>query len=537
MQNVIAIWTGLDARRRVIVVLSTLAMFAAVLAVARMASTPTLSLLYAGIEGPASADVIRALEQEGVLYEVRGSAVYVEAARRDQLRLSLAGEGLPANGAQGYEILDSLTGFGTTSQMFDAAYWRAKEGELARTIVTSPLIASARVHLSASQSQPFRRDAALSGSVSVTPAAGTLGAGHANALRHLVSSAVAGLDPGDVTVIDSASGVVIGAESPQAPSGEAGDRAAALKQNAERLLEARVGQGRAIVEVSLDVTTEREQITERVFDPDSRVAISTDTDERTTNSSGSDANDVTVASNLPQGDGEGVSRTSNSSTSQTQERVNYEVSETQREVLRAPGTIKRMSVAVLVDGVRGTDASGAPTWEPRPATEMEQLRMLVASSVGLDEARGDTLTIETLEFSPAPEQGSLGESSLTERLALDVMSLIQLAVLGLVSLVIGLFVLRPVLMAPPRPPAAAIPGPKAEPMEALTGEIDDNAFSAPDLGSELGVVTEFPDAGPLPALPGMSEDPGDRLRMMVADRQDESREILRRWMADDGEAA
>ncbi|MEL7345576.1 MAG: flagellar M-ring protein FliF, partial [Pseudomonadota bacterium] len=197
MQNLIAVWMGMTAQRRVVVVLATVAMFAAVLTIARMANSPTLSLLYAGIDGPASADVIRALDQEGVAYEVRGTSVYVEAARRDQLRLTLAGEGLPANGAQGYEILDGLSGFGTTAQMFDAAYWRAKEGELARTIVASPLVSAARVHLSASQSQPFRRDQALSGSVTVTPNAASLGAGQANALRHLVASAVAGLEPVD----------------------------------------------------------------------------------------------------------------------------------------------------------------------------------------------------------------------------------------------------------------------------------------------------------------------------------------------------
>lgn len=537
MQNLISVWTGLTAQRRIVVVLATVAMFAAVLTVARMASAPTLALLYAGIDGPASADVIRALDQQGVIYEVRGSAVYVEAARRDQLRLTLAGEGLPANGAQGYEILDGLSGFGTTAQMFDAAYWRAKEGELARTILASPLVSSARVHLSASQSQPFRRDQALSGSVTVTPSSGVLGAGQANALRHLVASAVAGLDAEDVSVIDATNGTVIGADMPERPTGEVGDRAALLKQNAERLLEARVGPGRALVEVSLDVTTEREQITERLFDPDSRVAISTDTEERTTTSSGSDGGGVTVASNLPQGDAEGATRSSNANTSQTQERINYEVSETQREILRAPGTIKRMSVAVLVDGVRQVADTGAVEWSPRSDEEIQALRALVASAVGFDESRGDTLTIESLEFLPPAEEGTLAEPGLMESLAIDVMSLIQLLVLGILTLVLGLFVLRPLLLAPPRPapaPALSPPPPTSfpEPEGAISGEIQDEPSSLPELAP-----MDFPDTGSLAALPGMSDDPGDRLKSLVAERQDESREILRRWMSEDGEPA
>ena len=537
MQNVLSVWAGISAQRRVVVVLATVAMFAAVLAVARMANTPTLSLLYAGLEGPASADVIRALDQQGVVYEVRGNAVYVEAARRDQLRLTLAGEGLPATGAQGYEILDGLAGFGTTAQMFDAAYWRAKEGELARTIMASPFVAAARVHLSVSQSQPFRRDPALSGSVTITPRGGPLNGGQANALRHLVASAAAGLDAADVTVIDGATGMVVGADTPEQSSGEVSERAAVLKANAERILEARVGPGRAIVEVSLDVTTDHEQIMERIFDPDGRVAISSDVDERNTTSSGSDGAGVTVASNLPQGDAEGATRSSNSNTTQTQERINYEVSETQREVVRPPGTIQRLSVAVLVDGFRTPSETGEIEWAPRPEDELEALRGLVASAVGLNEARGDTLTIQTLEFLPVAETGTLGEASLMSSLAIDVMSLIQLAVLGILTLVIALFVLRPLLQAGPRPAAPAAlapPTPSAPvPSGALNGEVQEDTPSLP----ELSTASKFPDAGTLPALPGLNDDPGDRLRSLVEERHDESREILRRWMTEDGEPA
>ncbi len=106
------------------------------------ASQPDMALLFAGLEPAASGEVIAALEQQGVPYEVRGPAVYVPSTQRDVLRMTLASEGLPQTAGQGYELLDSLTGFGTTAQMFDAAYLRAKEGELARTILASPGIRS-----------------------------------------------------------------------------------------------------------------------------------------------------------------------------------------------------------------------------------------------------------------------------------------------------------------------------------------------------------------------------------------------------------
>ncbi|MBU2359152.1 MAG: flagellar M-ring protein FliF, partial [Alphaproteobacteria bacterium] len=105
-------------------------MFLAVLLVARSASQRDLTLLFGGLDPAAAGEVITALDQRGAIYEVRGGAIYVESNQRDLLRMSLAGEGLPAIGAQGYELLDGLSGFGTTSQMFDATYWRAREGEL-----------------------------------------------------------------------------------------------------------------------------------------------------------------------------------------------------------------------------------------------------------------------------------------------------------------------------------------------------------------------------------------------------------------------
>ena len=126
LQNLMDTWNGLDARRKLVVLVATLAVFAAVLVLSRMATAPGMTLLYAGLEPSAAGEVVTSLDQRGVAYEIRGGAIYVDSARRDELRMTLASEGLPANGGQGYEILDGLSGFGTTSQMFDAAYWPAR---------------------------------------------------------------------------------------------------------------------------------------------------------------------------------------------------------------------------------------------------------------------------------------------------------------------------------------------------------------------------------------------------------------------------
>ncbi len=532
MQNLITLWSQMTFRARIIVGTATIAMFAAILGMTRLTGGSEMALLYAGLDPAASGEVIAALDRMGATYEVRGTSIEVEAARRDQLRMELAGEGLPAAGGQGYELLDGLSGFGTTSQMFDAAYWRAKEGELARSILATPGVKSARVHLAQPVSQPFRKAGSGTASVTVTTATGALPAAQARAFKHLIAAAVGGMTPEDVTVIDSVGGLVqTGPESAaDDPAGLA--RAAELRANVERLLEARVGRGKAVVEVSLDLVTDHEQITERSFDPKGRVAISTETQEKSGTSSEA-AQDVTVASNLPEGDA-GAGGKNQSQNSETRERVNFEVSETQREVVRGPGGVRRLTVAVLVDGLRQTAADGTVSQVPRPEEELAVLRELVASAVGLDEGRGDVLTLKSLAFEAPPSEGTLAEAGLLSALPhLDVMSLIQMAVLALVALILGLFVLRPLLLSgragralPSEPAPLALPPALASDTvnvpRVVTGEIDD-----------IGDLAE------MPALSGQATeiaDPVERLRRLIESRQGESVEILRGWL-EDGERA
>ena len=187
MQQLLNVWMGLDIRRQITVVAATVAVFLAVLAMSRIATAPSMTLLYAGLENGAAGDVVRALEQRGIPFEVRGDSIFVDSLNRDELRMTLASEGLPANSTSGYELLDSLSGFGTTSQMFDAAYWRAKEGELARTIVSSPHINAARVHIASTGSNPFQRSVTPTASVSVAPNGTGITTQQAKAIRYLVA--------------------------------------------------------------------------------------------------------------------------------------------------------------------------------------------------------------------------------------------------------------------------------------------------------------------------------------------------------------
>lgn len=535
MQQIVKAWTALPLKRQIIVVLATGAMFFGILAMSRMATAPSLTLLYAGLESNAAGEVVRALEQRGAVFEVRGGSIFVDAKQRDQLRMTLASEGLPTNSNRGYELLDTLSGFGTTSQMFDAAYWRAKEGELARTIVSSPHISMARVHIASTGSNPFQRGVTPKASVSVTPMGAAITQQQAKAIRFLVSSAVAGLAAEDVAVID-ANGALLGTSDDVAPTSGGEDKAEVLKARVQRLLEARVGFGNSVVEVSVETVNESEAIRERTFDPESRVAISTDTEERNTSSSEAGGGDVTVASNLPDQEG-GAGENSSSENNESRERINYEVSETEREIVRAPGAIKRVTVAVLVNETTIIDDAGQSSFAPRDDAELTALRDLVASAVGFDEARGDIITIKSMALQSVAPQGTEVSKSFWDGMNIDLMSAIQMGVLALVTLILGLFVVRPLLSRGETPQderLIALPGSTADGDNGpgLSGEIESDDFELPD----LPMISGFGDGeNGLPDLnigSAMSGDPVDRLRSIIGERQEETVEILRSWLED-----
>ncbi len=512
MSQLLTVWTALDARKRAVVFLSVIATMFAVFGLARMATTPEMAVLYSGLDPQAAGEVLTALEQRGLQYEVRASSIYIPLDQRDETRLALASEGLPASGTSGYELLDGLSGFGTTSQMFDAAYWRAKEGELARTILSSSDIRMARVHIANPVKRPFSREVSSSASVTVTMARGALSEPQAQAIRYMVASAVAGLVPEDVAIIDSDAGVVLQAGDTASgilPGDDPATKAEKLRANIERLLAARVGPGRAVVEVNVEADMDSQTISERVIDPTSRIAVSSDTEERAQSASGTGASAVTVASNLPDGDVEGENTESNSNDTLARERLNFEFSETRRERVILPGQVRRITVAVMVDGITETAANGTTSWSPRSPEEITSLKTLVESAIGFDAARGDVVTIESLQF---PEQAVVG-TELTDDdgtlLSGGLISMIQTGVLAVVALLLGLFVVRPILTQEP------------------VSEFDGDDFQEGELidGSDPLLTGEAGDK-----LANVPEGKITNLRRIVGERTEESADVLRRWI-------
>ena len=566
MASLLNTFNALDLRKKIVLGLAVLATLALVMFVARGATQPTMSLLYGGLDVKAAGEVVGALDQLGVKTEVRGDAIYVPISERDRVRLALAKEGLPAQGQGGYELLEKLSGF-ATSQQFEAAYWRAKEGELARTIGAVPGVKSARVHIGASARRPFSRSAEKStAAVTVTTTGGPLSNSSALSIRYLVALAVSDLDPTQVAVIDARHGVVLrpGEDRASPLADENADRRAArLKEELERLLAVRVGEGNVRISVTVETTSQSETVQERIIDPESRVTMSSQTEESTEDLASNSAG-VTVASNLPDGDqaqpNDGRSKRENA-----KESVTYGYSQTQRNRVVEAGAVKRIGVAVLVNEVEDVQGDGSVVTSPRSAEELAAIEDLVKSAVAFDSERGDVVTVESMRFADEPALGSEAEAGLIEQvLANNMVELLQGLILAGVAIVLGLFVVRPILNSAAegegegqdQEDALAI-GEDGEPIAdenalALEGEQPAalgaaadptmGALPTPEAALGAGALTPMdPATSAAVALSAKAEEEEevkdaagktvvDKLREAVDDKTEESVALLKRWL-------
>ena len=298
---------ALPPARKLLLAGAVLGVVAAMTFLVRGTLREPMALLYAGLEAERAGEIISELDKRGITYSIEQEAIFVPQSERDKIRFALAQDGLPKQAVQGYELLDEVNGFSVTSEMYNASYWRAKEGELTRTILAIPGIASARVHIGASLRSAHSRTQPQQTASVILTSVSDLSKSQAEAIQYLVALAVSGLSPDDVAVIDSKRGILAGPKSEQSadPDADAASVSASLEAKILRLIEARLGPGNAEVSVSVDVSREYQKIATVSFDPASRVIR-----ERTTNdtsqSSGSGGGELTVASNLPQQDGAGA---------------------------------------------------------------------------------------------------------------------------------------------------------------------------------------------------------------------------------------
>lgn len=442
--NFVKTLQSLPLPRQIMLAGAVLGVVLAMMMMVRGALQPPLALLYSGLDAERAGDVINELEQRSIAYEIRQDAIFVSGAERDRVRLSLAQQGLPKPSVQGYELLDNVNGFSVTSEMYKASYWRAKEGELTRTVLAIPGVEAARVHIGANLRSGFSRTrSAPTASVTLTTIRDVSG-GQAEAIQFLVALAVPGLNPEDVAVIDSRIGILVGPNvDPATKVGAlAESRASEMESKILNMLEARLGPGNARVSVSVDLSRERERIAAVQIDPNSRVVRQRTVNDNNETKTGTGGG-LTVASNLPEAGGE--AGTNNSTSRNSSESVAYEFNETRTEMERLPGEIKRISIAVLLNETAlGLVENGADAAAQIEAT-VSEFEQLISAGAGLSATRGDVVTVELMPFQVVETEALVAAPSALQRLIEQYLwSAVQLGLLALTTLILGLGVIRPI---------------------------------------------------------------------------------------------
>ena len=486
----------------------------------------SMAPLFAELAVEDSADVVAELDAMGVEYSVErgGSVIMVPQEMVSRLRMDLAGQGLPRAGI-GYEIFDQGSTLGTTSFVQNINRLRAVEGELSRTISSIDQVSNARVHLVMPERELFSRESQEPSASIVLKVRGQLGAGQIRAIQHLTAAAVKDLEPQAVSIVDDAGNLLASGTTDE------GFMAATLEErrveqerrmraDLEAILGRVVGRENARVQVAIELDASRVSQTSNEFDPDSQVVRSTQTrDENRSSQEPRRDTRVSVGAELPGADQDETDQMRRENEEMAEEVVNYEISNVTRTEVVEAGQMRRLSVAVLVDGIYETAADGTETYTPRTDEELAQIAALVRSSVGYDEARGDQVEVVNMRFAPVPTPEELGEVAWYMALVqkIDVMRTIELLVLGLLGLLVLLVVVRPMM----KRMLEGDPEPVIQKIALEPEELDENA------------LLESPASNALAAA--MAENASyaesvEQIAGLVHNKPEEAVAIVRHWM-------
>lgn len=412
------------------------------------------ALLYSNLDLKEAGSITTALDQAGVKYEVKGdgSTIMVPRDKVASTRLMLSSKGLPTSGSVGYEIFDEANALGQTDFVQQLNRQRALEGELARTIQGLDGVTSTRVHLVLPKRQLFEEEAEQpSAAVTIGVGGRAPSADQVQAIQNPVSSAVPNLKPGRVTVVDQHAKTLSTGEDgfgAQAADGRRSEVEQRIAKTVTKLVEGVVGPGKARVNVTADLNPARVTVQQETFDPDGQVVRSETTNEENSRESQPDANGaVSASANIPGGVGANGETTNQSASGRTESTTNYEISKTVRTEVQEPGDMKRLSVAVAVDGATAAGQDGKPgAYTPRTAEEMQRIEQLVRTAVGFNADRGDQVTVVNVRFPTADVEGGVEAANpLMGFDKNDIMRAVEIAILGLVAVLLIFFVVRPLL--------------------------------------------------------------------------------------------
>ncbi|MFN0150882.1 MAG: flagellar basal-body MS-ring/collar protein FliF [bacterium] len=379
-------WRRLGVNQKVTLGVSLVAIVALSAGILAWSGRPDYVLLFSNLSAEDAWSVVESLNKEAVPYKFsqNGSAIHVPEKDVYRLRISLAASGLPKSSELGFEIFDGTATFGLSDFVQQVNYQRALEGELARTISGITDVEHARVHVTMPKESLFAEEVKTTASVVIALRDGaSLDEREVAGITHLVASSVPRLSAENVTVVDARGRILTNPADEEMTVGLSKGELDTqrrledyISKKVQSLLEGVLGAGKAIVKVNAELDFRRIEETRESYDPENVVVRSEERVEESGDQSG------------PQNAERSV--------------TNYEVNRSVQRILGTAGTVRRLSVAVFVDGKMITPAGGAagaePVYQERSQQEIDKLITLVKTTVGFDAARGDQVEVATLPF-------------------------------------------------------------------------------------------------------------------------------------------
>lgn len=417
------------------------------------ARTADYQLLYANLTEKDAAAVVSWLKGERIDYQLKngGKNIWISAGKLYETRLELASGGLPSGGGVGFEVFDKQS-FALTDFVQKVNYTRALQGELARTITSLKPVESTRVHLVIPEKRLFKNQQKKSSASIIINLSktGTLAKSQVQGIIHLVSGSVEGLDASGVKIIDSNGNVLKGTAKQDDDQRFSVDMLVFQQQlehrmetRAQDLLAKTMGRGQAMVRVTAALDFAKVEKTEELFDSEEPVIRSEQFQQESSGNQGS-GGIPGVESNL-QGNNGGASSNSSPS-SKTSRTTNYEISKTISKIINPVGTIKYISVSVLLADkiIPAKDNESQPTSETRSEKELKTVETMVASALGLDTDRGDNINVTSMPFVATTDDqmlaGGMPANSIYEYLPL-----IKIALLSVAALLFYFLLVRPLI--------------------------------------------------------------------------------------------
>ncbi|WP_395686928.1 flagellar basal-body MS-ring/collar protein FliF [Aestuariivirga sp.] len=536
----------LGTRRLLALGITGLTVFALLGISGYLLSRPQQEVLYAGLESQDVTRIGAALNDAGIRFDVNvgGDAVLVNLGEAARARMLLAQKGLPRSDSAGYELFDKLGSLGLTTFMQQVTKVRALEGELSKTIRLIDGIKAARVHLALRSESGFRATADKPTASVIIRSDGESGERAASAIRHLVAASIPGLSPDQVTVM-SADGRLLASSDDSASA--APEKLIGLERDLSRDIEGRLirtltpylGLGNFQISVSTKLNTDRRQISETTFDPNSRVERST----RLIKESGeaqnatSDAG-VTVEQNIPvEQAANPTGETSNERNDRKEELTNYEINSRSVSTTSDGYSIDRVTVALVVDRQILASSLGENVTDEAINARVGDLRVLASTAAGLIEERGDTITVSAVSFVEIADDTLPNDSAgFMDWLTTNASGLMNIGVLLLVTFLVVFLGLRPAIKSIMSDQyrigsgaGPAIPSLGGDPAGMPMADMSIASSALDNLS-----LSQFGGSTPDPVLDTLAREvahsPKDRLAKIVELDPERAAEVLKQWL-------